>query len=736
METRSARLHEVEEDEDGVEPITITSRNRRDMEKRADELGAGMYAENLEAMTDEEFAKAYAHRDELAALGAGLNDDFEKNGPELDSGEWGALATNAAAALDREQERRAGLSEEKSDEDSPKKEPTYHEDVLCTDCMYHNEGLELGDTNPDWDEETAAESLGKPGHVTPMDDIDDFSTDECYGCGSRMGGARYHVAVWDDEDDGDDAPEYGQPDTDDWPDIDEDVYINIDTPQKAQAAANSMYAELEGYTHDDFDEMDFDELEEMYNKYNAIDDEIRAQGDIGADETSGNAILYLHDAYHSRNSDRLSQEQVEKDKAEGKDTSWYVPRVTDDNRDELRSEAFDLAAGTHPDKLAGLSDDDFNKLYDERRTRLGGFEQEFGDDMDRHPYEYEDDTEDWYGLVSDSVRNLDNERNRRKEASGETKKNTTSGLEEDYKSRSPKTNDHDTVKSYFDKVNENPDVSTPESANSAAWAAYEMAGIQHPVDYEPEELAVKMENLNWMKDGVHKNADTSAREFFDIAYQMFSDEVEEQERYSDQDISDRAPLLSDMDPREFKQAMHNIGLDDNASLNSDGTVSYNDIHPLGKMKVANAVRDYERYREDRGAWGAKKFEDTRSQWDGEVGWSADDGSVMAYAETSDSGSPVTLFEGSYPEMKKSLGSDEARTRAQDDMAERMREALEAKYPGHPANSQITAVINGSSTDGYGFDLTIPGNEHSFTDDPKSYYSDVAIEADKAFRNLR
>lgn len=181
-----------------VEPTKITSRNRRKMGKRADELGAGMYDERLQRLSDAEFAAEYANRDELASIGAGLNDDFDKYGPKYDSGEWGALAISSVAALDREYERRAAL---------------------------HSQG-------------------------------------------------------------------HNQPDTD------EDVYDNIDTPEKARAAADAMYAELEHLDRDELAAMDRDELEAMYNKYNAIDDAIRAQGDIDADETAGNAILNLHDVYH------------------------------------------------------------------------------------------------------------------------------------------------------------------------------------------------------------------------------------------------------------------------------------------------------------------------------------------------------------------------------------------------------------------------------------------------------
>ena len=128
-----------------------------------------------------------------------------------------------------------------------------------------------------------------------------------------------------DEDDGSDfdnqpdTDEGGGSDFDNQPDTDEGVYDNIDTPEKARAAADAMYAELEHLDRDELAAMDRDELEALYNKYNAIDDAIRAQGDISADETSGNAFINLHDVYHGLDEDGMYPDD------EDETSEWVSP---------------------------------------------------------------------------------------------------------------------------------------------------------------------------------------------------------------------------------------------------------------------------------------------------------------------------------------------------------------------------------------------------------------------------
>lgn len=158
--------------------------------------------------------------------------------------------------------------------------------------------------------------------------------------------------------------------------------------------------------------------------------------------------------------------------------------------------------------------------------------------------------------------------------------------------------ERDDVKSMFTSVNTDPDVSTPEKADHAAAVAYKMATIQHPSDYTDEELAVKMENLNWIGDGVHARASDGSKRDFGEAYGLFDAEVAEREAAAETAVSKRAPLLADMDRNDFHDAMMRLGLEDNVRLGDNGTVEYDDITPLGKLKVANEVRSYERFRED------------------------------------------------------------------------------------------------------------------------------------------
>lgn len=85
-----------------------------------------------------------------------------------------------------------------------KSENTYSS-VLCIDCTSLLANGESENSDPRWDEQTALENL-QPGRVTfgRLDDKDedeseviDYSEDECYGCGTRTGGGRHKVTIWE-----------------------------------------------------------------------------------------------------------------------------------------------------------------------------------------------------------------------------------------------------------------------------------------------------------------------------------------------------------------------------------------------------------------------------------------------------------------------------------------------------------------------------------------------------------
>lgn len=79
---------------------------------------------------------------------------------------------------------------------------------LCMDCAMVLANGEVEDPGLDWDEEEALKNLN-PGEVTfgSLDEgydaedeevgIDTFSREECYACGTRQGGTRYTVTIWE-----------------------------------------------------------------------------------------------------------------------------------------------------------------------------------------------------------------------------------------------------------------------------------------------------------------------------------------------------------------------------------------------------------------------------------------------------------------------------------------------------------------------------------------------------------
>lgn len=75
--------------------------------------------------------------------------------------------------------------------------------VLCIDCTCLLANGESENPDPCWDRQTALENL-RLGSVTfgNLDDEDeseiiDYSEDECYGCGTRTGGSRHKVTIWE-----------------------------------------------------------------------------------------------------------------------------------------------------------------------------------------------------------------------------------------------------------------------------------------------------------------------------------------------------------------------------------------------------------------------------------------------------------------------------------------------------------------------------------------------------------
>lgn len=88
------------------------------------------------------------------------------------------------------------------------KQQNTYTSCLCVDCAMM---LANGDTEnaaPEWDKDEALKNL-KPGEVTfgSLDEdydpdeeeagIEDFSHEECYACGTTLGGTRYTVTIWE-----------------------------------------------------------------------------------------------------------------------------------------------------------------------------------------------------------------------------------------------------------------------------------------------------------------------------------------------------------------------------------------------------------------------------------------------------------------------------------------------------------------------------------------------------------
>ncbi len=80
---------------------------------------------------------------------------------------------------------------------------------LCMDCAMVLAKGEVEDPEPNWDEAEEALKNLNPREVTfgSLDEdynaedeeagIDTFSREECYACGTRQGGTRYTVTIWE-----------------------------------------------------------------------------------------------------------------------------------------------------------------------------------------------------------------------------------------------------------------------------------------------------------------------------------------------------------------------------------------------------------------------------------------------------------------------------------------------------------------------------------------------------------
>lgn len=80
---------------------------------------------------------------------------------------------------------------------------------LCVDCAHVLANGEVENPDSNWDKEEALKNLN-PKYVTfgsldedydpenEESEVDTFSREECYGCGTRTGGTRYTVTIWED----------------------------------------------------------------------------------------------------------------------------------------------------------------------------------------------------------------------------------------------------------------------------------------------------------------------------------------------------------------------------------------------------------------------------------------------------------------------------------------------------------------------------------------------------------
>lgn len=511
-------------------------------------------------------------------------------------------------------------------------------------------------------------------------------------------------------------------DFDNQPDTDEGVYDNIDSPEKARAAADAMYAELEHLDRDELAAMDRDELEAMYNKYNAIDDAIRAQGDTSADETSGNAFLNLHDVYHGLDEDGMYPDD------DDETSEWVSPEQSQANAHRLVDR---LTADENPVYHAIRNESEAYDAAEQMEDDWNEINSLSQDEKDSIPTDVLKELDSIYAFTRWKVEQQGDSESAEKAAM------SSRGFRSMYNQRLKDEQSESQAADYFKSVDNYPAINNGEDAERAIHASIEASAKSETSS--DTDLAVMMENMNFIGDDVASKVDKERLAEFRDAQKRVSDEVARREHVNERYIAERADHLSAMGRDDFNKAMGNIGLDGNVSLNSDGTVEFDEsTTPLAKLKVANMARDYSRYRNSPGQWGAEKFRQTRDSWDGVIHWGDDYGSATVYAEDGDV-YDYAYVEGSYVGLthKRSLvGGDHVLLSRSDDMGDRIKERLEAEFPGHPANRRVGVLINrGNETEGYSFSVQVDGSEQSFTDEPAHYYSALARISDEEFRAI-
>lgn len=511
-------------------------------------------------------------------------------------------------------------------------------------------------------------------------------------------------------------------DFDNQPDTDEGVYDNIDTPEKERAAADAMYAELEHLDRDELAAMDRDELESMYNKYNAIDDAIRAQGDTSADETSGNAFLNLHDVYHGLDEDGMYPDD------EDETSEWVSPEQARANAHRLVDR---LTADENPVYHAIRNESEAYDAAEQMEDDWNEINSLSQDEKDSIPTDVLKELDSIYAFTRWKVEQQGDSESAEKAATSSRRFRSM------YNQRLKDEQSESQAADYFKSVDNYPAINNGEDAERAIHASIEASANSETSS--DTDLAVMMENMNFIGDDVASKVDKERLAEFRDAQKLVSDEVARREHVNERYIAERADHLSAMGRDDFNKAMGNIGVDGNVSLNSDGTVEFDEsTTPLAKLKVANMARDYSRYRNSPGQWGAEKFRQTRDSWDGVIHWGDDYGSATVYAEDGDV-YDYAYVEGSYVGLthKRSLvGGDHVLLSRSDDMGDRIRERLEAEFPGHPANRRVGVLINrGNETEGYSFSVQVDGSEQSFTDEPAHYYSALARISDEEFRAI-
>ena len=101
------------------------------------------------------------------------------------------------------------------------------------------------------------------------------------------------------------------------------------------------------------------------------------------------------------------------------------------------------------------------------------------------------------------------------------------------------------------------------------------------------------------------------------------------------------------------------------------------------------------------------------------------------AEEGANGDDEVLVEGAYALPNRvPFAGDEARRKAGRDMTQRVRQAMQERYPNHPGNASINVNLDES---GEMFEATVPGYAQDYTVEPKHYYRALAEVAEEQFK---